>query len=172
MRNLSYPLDWDAIFQLCRFPAFFKPFAGGGWKHVYKMKTANNFIKHIIQTRQLVMMLQEEIGYGLLPLLLPRTKYVRVMRYDQQPYHMQYIRNAPPVETKLNAKSRMPYCAFAAAGCDFNTVELAIRDGEPYAHRFPATRTGRPTTIPSAKKISEWIGGNICQFRHRTGKST
>ena len=35
--NLAYPLDWEAIFNYVTFPAYFKPFAGGGWKNVYKL---------------------------------------------------------------------------------------------------------------------------------------
>ena len=30
--NLAYPLDWDGIFKNIGFPAYMKPFAGGGWK--------------------------------------------------------------------------------------------------------------------------------------------
>ena len=29
-RNLSFPLDWEAIFEYIGFPAYFKPFSGGG----------------------------------------------------------------------------------------------------------------------------------------------
>ena len=32
--NLSYPLDWEGIFSYVGFPAYMKPFAGGGWKNV------------------------------------------------------------------------------------------------------------------------------------------
>src|SRR5580765_1946364 len=39
MRNLKYPLDWDAAFSHVGFPAFLKPFDGGGWKHVYKVNS-------------------------------------------------------------------------------------------------------------------------------------
>src|SRR5204862_4090639 len=37
-RNLSYPLDWEGIFGYIGFPAYFKPFSGGGWKSVYKVE--------------------------------------------------------------------------------------------------------------------------------------
>ena len=37
MRNLQYPLPWDSIFDYVGFPAFLKPFDGGGWKDVYKV---------------------------------------------------------------------------------------------------------------------------------------
>ena len=29
--NLAYPLDWESIFHYVGFPAYMKPFAGGGW---------------------------------------------------------------------------------------------------------------------------------------------
>ena len=37
MRNLMYPLNWDEIFGYIGFPAFLKPYSGGGWKSVYKV---------------------------------------------------------------------------------------------------------------------------------------
>ena len=35
--NLAYPLDWESIFSYIGFPAYMKPFSGGGWKNVYKV---------------------------------------------------------------------------------------------------------------------------------------
>src|SRR5215468_11176559 len=37
--NLAYPLDWEGIFHYVGFPAYMKPFAGGGWKNVYKLRS-------------------------------------------------------------------------------------------------------------------------------------
>src|ERR1700684_967003 len=34
LRNLEYPLDWEAIFDYVKFPAFLKPHDGGGWRDV------------------------------------------------------------------------------------------------------------------------------------------
>ena len=39
MRNLQYPLPWESIFDYVGFPAFLKPFDGGGWKDVYKVNS-------------------------------------------------------------------------------------------------------------------------------------
>ncbi len=178
MRNLSYPLDWDAIFSYVGFPAFFKPFAGGGWKHVYKIENREQFYQTYNQTEQLVMMLQEEIQFtDYYRCYCLGQKYVRVMRYDpKQPYHMQYIRNAPPVEAKLNAKIEDAVLRLCSGlGYDFNTVELAIRDGEPYAIDF-----GNPA--PDADYYSvgeenfEWIVETSANFAielakaHKPGK--
>jgi glutathione synthase/RimK-type ligase-like ATP-grasp enzyme len=38
MSNLTYPLDWEAIFSHVGFPAYFKPYSGGGWKNVSRVK--------------------------------------------------------------------------------------------------------------------------------------
>ena len=40
MRNLQYPLDWDWVFEYIGFPAFLKPFDGGGWRDVHKVEHA------------------------------------------------------------------------------------------------------------------------------------
>src|SRR5947208_16239125 len=57
-RNLQYPLNWDAIFDYVGWPAFFKPFAGGGWKNVYRLHNPEEFYRAYSETGQLVMMLQ------------------------------------------------------------------------------------------------------------------
>jgi glutathione synthase/RimK-type ligase-like ATP-grasp enzyme len=45
--NLSYPLDWEGIFKYTGFPAYMKPFAGGGWKNVYRLDSIDDFLKNI-----------------------------------------------------------------------------------------------------------------------------
>jgi hypothetical protein len=46
MRNLMYPLNWEEVFAYVGFPAFLKPYAGGGWKHVYtRFILRRNFFK-------------------------------------------------------------------------------------------------------------------------------
>ena len=45
--NLAYPMDWETIFKYVGFPAYMKPFAGGGWKHVYKLDSKEDFLKNI-----------------------------------------------------------------------------------------------------------------------------
>ena len=49
-RNLIYPLDWEGIFAYIGFPAFLKPYSGGGWKHVYKVHTPDEFFAAYNQT--------------------------------------------------------------------------------------------------------------------------
>jgi hypothetical protein len=138
-RNLAYPMDWDGIFDYVGWPAYFKPFAGGGWKNVYRLENPDQFFRVYNETGQLVMMLQEEIVF---------TEYfrcysldcqdVRIMQYDpRQPFHARYVRGGPPVSSALLDDLEDAVLKLnKALGYDFNTVELAVRDGIPYAIDF------------------------------------
>ncbi|HVT19543.1 MAG TPA: hypothetical protein VHQ90_25600 [Thermoanaerobaculia bacterium] len=139
MRNLAYPLDWEAIFAYVGFPAFFKPFAGGGWKSVYKLHSREEFFRVYDETGQLVMMLQEEIVFReYFRCYCIDCRDVRIMRYDPKaPFHERYVRNAPPVPQDILDQVRDGVLRLnRALGYDFNTVEFAVRDGVPYAIDF------------------------------------
>lgn len=139
MRNLAYPLDWEGIFQYVGFPAFFKPFAGGGWKNVYRLENAEQFFDVYHQTGQLVMMLQEEIVFDeYFRCYSIDCRDVRIMQYDpRQPFHMRYVRNGPPVQQALLDKVHDGVLKLnRGLGYDFNTVEFAVRGGIPYAIDF------------------------------------
>jgi hypothetical protein len=138
-RNLSYPMNWESIFKYIGFPAFFKPFAGGGWKNVYRLENKDDFFKAYNETGQLVMMLQEEIKFTdyFRCYCLDRTN-VHIMKYDpKQPHHLRYTRDQKPIEKKLLVKLTEAVMAINyLLGYDFNTVELAMRGGAPYAIDF------------------------------------
>src|SRR5919199_682074 len=91
-RNLAYPLDWDAIFNYIGWPAFFKPFAGGGWKNVYKLHNPEEFYRAYSETGELVMMLQEEIKFEMyFRCYSIDQRNVRIMPYEpRHPYHLRY----------------------------------------------------------------------------------
>jgi len=138
-RNLKFPLDWDSIFEYIGFPAFFKPFAGGGWKNVYRLENRDDFFKAYNETGQLVMMLQEEIKFTdyFRCYCLNRTD-IHIMRYDpKQPHHRRYVKDPKPIEQLLLSKLTSAVMDINyALGYDFNTVEIAIRDNIPYAIDF------------------------------------
>lgn len=139
MRNLAYPLDWEGIFSYIGFPAFFKPFAGGGWKNVYRVNDPDEFFKAYHETGQLVMMLQEEIEFTeyFRCYSIDRTD-IRIMQYDpKQPHHLRYVRNPKPMEAKLLKRIEEDVLKINnGLGYDFNTVEFAVRNGIPYAIDF------------------------------------
>ncbi len=137
-RNLAYPLDWEAIFAYVGWPAFFKPFAGGGWKNVYRLHNPEEFYRAYSETSQLVMMLQEEVKFDMyFRCYSIDQRQVRVMPYEpRHPYHLRY-------QTEWNAAKGIVEKVEAGVhhlneylGYDLNTVEFAIREGEPLAIDF------------------------------------
>jgi glutathione synthase/RimK-type ligase-like ATP-grasp enzyme len=139
MRNLMYPLNWEEIFNYVGFPAFLKPHSGGGWKHVYKVHSREEFFHHYNQTGDLCMTLQRGVKfqeyfrcYGI------GQEKVHVMRYDPSaPHHERYVKGNPPAEPKLHermVKDALTLCR--ALGYDLNTIEFAVEDGVPYAIDF------------------------------------
>jgi glutathione synthase/RimK-type ligase-like ATP-grasp enzyme len=137
--NLKFPLSWEKIFEYIGWPAYMKPHAGGGWKNVYKLNGPDDFFRAYKETGQLVMLLQEEIVFtDYFRCYCLGGKYVRVMQYEpRNPHHLRYVVNGPPASAKL-VKQVHDYVLNLchALGYDFNTVEMAVRDGVPYAIDF------------------------------------
>ncbi|WP_421941663.1 ATP-grasp domain-containing protein [Pedobacter sp.] len=137
--NLAMPLNWDAIFDYVGFPAYMKPFDGGGWRDVYKLHDKEDFFNKHAGTAQLVMLLQEEIIFEqYYRCYCIGGKHVRIMSYDpRNPHHLRYAVDSFAPDTKL-LKTIEDYviklCTFL--GYDFNTVEFAVRDGIPIAIDF------------------------------------
>src|SRR6187549_805662 len=136
--NLAYPLDWEGIFNYIGFPAYMKPFAGGGWKNVYKLESIDDFFEKHGETNQLVMMLQEEIVFEeYYRCYCIGGKYVRIMSYEpRNPHHLRYVADFKPSPEKLQMMTDIVLRLNHYLGYDFNTVEFALRDGIPYAIDF------------------------------------
>jgi len=138
-RNLAYPLDWQGIFEYVGFPAYMKPFDGGGWKEVYKLHNADDFFDKYDRTKQYVMMLQEEVVFDdYFRCYCIGGKHVRIMQYEpRNPHHLRYEHGKAPASKKLlDQVSKYVIQLNQYLGYDFNTVEFAIRDGVPYAIDF------------------------------------
>ena len=136
--NLAYPLDWQGIFQYTGFPAYMKPFAGGGWKNVYQLNSIEEFYQKHAETGQLVMLLQEEIKFEeYYRCYCIGGKYVRIMPYEpRNPHHLRYEAAFKPTPEKYKEMEEIVIRICRYLGYDFNTVELAVRDGVPYAIDF------------------------------------
>jgi glutathione synthase/RimK-type ligase-like ATP-grasp enzyme len=156
--NLAYPLDWDAIFSYVGFPAYMKPFAGGGWKHVYRLKNAEDFFQKHNETGQLVMLLQEEIVFEeYYRCYCIGGKYVRIMPYEpRNPHHLRYVADFAPSPERLQQMTEIVLRINKYLGYDFNTVELALRNGTPYAIDFcnPAPDAERTSV---GEENFEWV---------------
>ncbi len=147
--NLAYPLDWESIFGYVGFPAFMKPYAGGGWKNVYRLNSIEEFYDKHAETGQLVMLLQEEITFSeYYRCYCIGGRDVRIMPYEpRNPHHLRYQAGFTPSQESLKQMEEIVLRINQALGYDFNTVELAVRDGVPYAIDF-----GNPA--PDAERTS------------------
>src|SRR5437764_9802558 len=126
------------MFKYIGFPAYMKPFEGGGWKNVYKLRTADEFFEKHKETGRLVMLLQEEIVFEeYYRCYCIGRKYVRIMSYEpRNPHHERYKADFGPSQERLKQMEDIVLRINHYLGYDFNTVELAVRDGVPYAIDF------------------------------------
>ncbi len=141
LRNLEFPLDWQGIVDYVGFPAFLKPFDGGGWKNVSKINSLEELWTEYNQTGTLCMTLQEGIDFDqFVRCYCVGQQDVMVMAYDpRKPYLSgeQYVHDPnylAPALAKRVEKDVRTLCR--ALGYDLNTVEFAIKDGIPYAIDF------------------------------------
>ncbi|MDQ6761458.1 MAG: hypothetical protein M3015_02390 [Bacteroidota bacterium] len=136
--NLKYPMDWETIFNYIGFPAYMKPHAGGGWKNVYKVENPEDFFTKHGETGELIMMLQEEIVFDeYYRCYAIGGKYVHIMPYEpRNPHHLRYVADFKPDKERTELLTYLVLKICNYLGYDFNTVELALRNGVPYAIDF------------------------------------
>lgn len=170
--NLAYPLDWEHIFGYVGFPAYMKPFAGGGWKSVYKLNDREDFFEKHAETGQLVMMLQEEIVFdAYFRCYCIGGKHVRIMPYEpRNPHHLRYNAAHQFDEKLLKTIEDYVLRLNRFLGYDFNTVEFAIRDGIPYAIDFcnPAPDADRHSV---GDDNFEWVVETAANYAIERAKS-
>jgi glutathione synthase/RimK-type ligase-like ATP-grasp enzyme len=166
MRNLRFPLDWDALFAYIGFPAFLKPFSGGGWKNVYKVNSPEEFFRAYDQTGTLCMTLQSAVNFDeYFRCYVVNQEKVRVMKYDPSlPYHLRYVLNGRASSQALHDRILADCLKLCQAlGYDFNTVEFAVEKGVPYAIDFlnPAPDADVHSVGPDN---FEWVVENVAEM--------
>lgn len=137
-RNLKFPLSWQEIFDYIGFPAYMKPHDGGGWKSVFKVNNPEELFAAYAETETLVMMLQEEIQFTeYYRCYCIGGKYVKLMPYEpRNPHHLRYVTDAVPNPEMEELLTDYVLRLCHGLGYDLNTVELAVKDGVPYAIDF------------------------------------
>jgi glutathione synthase/RimK-type ligase-like ATP-grasp enzyme len=139
MRNLHFPLNWAEVFHYIGFPAFLKPFSGGGWKNVFKVHSPEEFFAAYDQTGTICMTLQSSVEFDeYFRCYVVGQEKVRVMKYDpKQPHHLRYVKDGRASTQALHERvSNDALTLCRALGYDFNTVEFAVESGVPYAIDF------------------------------------
>jgi hypothetical protein len=136
LRNLAYPIDWDALLDYVGRPAILKPYSGGGWKHVYKVGNRQELLDAYERTSPYAMTLQEFIDFD---------KYVRCFTFGKtditpvayDPGERRYLVEHEYLSAALGARVvRDAQTINLALGYEMNTIEFAIRDDVPYAIDF------------------------------------
>jgi hypothetical protein len=136
LRNLIYPLDWQAILDYIGLPCVLKDAHGGGWRDVYICHTLEELWDAYNQSGLLTMVLQEFIEWdNYVRCMVLGQEHVLPMKYDprEKKYHVVHHHLSPElgkrvVEDCLTLVRALDY--------DMNTVEFAVRDGVPYAIDF------------------------------------
>lgn len=166
MRNLQFPLNWDDIFDYVRFPAFLKPFSGGGWKHVFKVHSPEEFFSAYDQTGAMCMTLQSAIEFEeYFRCYVVGRKKVRVMKYDPRlPHHLRYVKDGRASSSALQERIERDCLTLCRAlGYDFNTVEFAVENDVPYAIDF--LNPAPDADVHSVGEANfEWVVENVAQL--------
>jgi hypothetical protein len=139
LRNLEYPLDWEAIFAFVGEHGFLKPIDGGGWRDVREVRNREEFFAAYDASGSACTIYQKAVDYShYFRCCVVGGKKVRVMAYDPRlPHEERYPREAPAASrTLLRRIERDARTLCEALGYDFNTVEFAVEKGIPYAIDF------------------------------------
>ncbi len=168
LRNLEFPIDWQGVVDYVGFPAFLKPFDGGGWKNVSKIYNMEELFREYNDSGTLCMTLQEGVEYDhFVRCYCVGKEKVLVMPYDpSKPYlsGMQYVDVDDYLTPELHERVEQDVRTICnALGYDLNTVEFAIKDGVPYAIDFmnPAPDAELASV---GEKNHRWIVDNMTEF--------
>ena len=166
MRNLEYPLDWDAVFAYVGEHGFMKPVDGGGWRDVHHIHNREEFFRAYDQSRDLCMMYQKAVNFDeYFRCYVVAQEKVHIMPYDpRKPHAERYLQDPPAYDKKLLKRVEQDALTLCRAlGYDLNTVEFAVENGIPYAIDFmnPAPDADLHSVGPAN---FEWIVENVAEM--------
>jgi hypothetical protein len=136
LRNLVYPLDWEAIINYVGLPCVLKDAHGGGWKEVYICHSLEEVWYNYNKSGLLTMILQEFIEWDhFVRCICLGQEEVLPIKYDphERKYHVDHAHLTPEMGDRIIGDSLK---LVRALGYDMNSMEWAIKDGVPYAIDF------------------------------------
>jgi hypothetical protein len=136
LRNLEFPLDWQAIAAHVGMPCILKDAHGGGWKEVYVCRSLDELLHHYDNSGLLTMVVQEFIQWErFVRCLCLGQSEILAMPYD--PRERRYLVDPGYLGAELEARIVQDARTLVRAlGYDMNSIEFAVRDGIPYAIDF------------------------------------
>ena len=170
LRNLEFPLDWNAVLDYVGLPCVLKDAHGGGWKEVYVCRTMDELLHHYDHSGLLTMIVQEFIEWEeFVRCLCLGQDEIYPMKYDpkERKYHAELDFLPPSVMQRVVDDSRT---LVRALGYDMNSMEWAIRDGVPYAIDFmnPAPDMDIYSLTPTH---FEWVVTHMADLAIRLAKA-
>jgi len=138
LRNLRYPLDWEAVIRYTGLPAVLKPNTGGGWKDVSIVSSIPELVAAYDSSGEKTMILQEFIDWDdYIRCICIGREHVLPLRYDPRaPFERRYVIDRPPQGELRRRAIADAGRLVQALGYDMDTVEFAVRDGTLYAIDF------------------------------------
>jgi hypothetical protein len=171
LRNLRYPLDWDAIIDYVGMPCILKDAHGGGWRDVYVCRSMADLIHHYNSSGLLTMIVQEFIEWDqFIRCLALGQSEVLPMKYDprERKYLVEHEHLSPELGARIVEDSKT---LMRALGYDMCSLEFAVRDGIPYAIDFmnPAPDMDVNSLTPH---YFEWTVSHMADLAIRLAKET
>jgi hypothetical protein len=136
LRNLAFPLDWDAVVRDIGLPCILKDAHGGGWKDVFICRTREELLTHYNESGLRTMIVQEFIEWEqFVRCVCIGQQHVLPVRYD--PKARAYIVDPDYLTPALRGRIVTDSLTLVGAlGYDMNSIEWAVKDGVPYAIDF------------------------------------
>src|SRR6478672_6125815 len=109
LRNLKYPLDWQAIVDYVGLPCILKDAHGGGWKDVYVCRSLDELIHNYDTSGLLTMIVQEFIEWDqFIRCLALGREDVLPMKYDprERRYLVEHEHLSPALGERIVKDSR------------------------------------------------------------------
>lgn len=131
-------VEWERIEAELGYPMFMKPHWGGGWRDVSRIENRDELFAAYERSGERAMILQEGIIFSQYVRCLVIGNEVRPALWDPRLSHFERYKSAgetmPGLAPELEAHCVENARAISRAlGYSMNTVELAIKDGVPYA---------------------------------------
>jgi len=136
LKNLEFPLDWEAIVAYIGMPCILKDAHGGGWRDVYVCRSLEELIRNYDQSGLLTMIVQEFIHWDhFVRCICLGQEEILPIKYDpkERRYIVEHGHLSPELGRRVVEQSQ---ALCRALGYDMNSIEWAIRDGVPYAIDF------------------------------------
>ncbi|HEX6520051.1 MAG TPA: hypothetical protein VF070_08570 [Streptosporangiaceae bacterium] len=128
------PFDLDAVAERIGYPLFMKPYDGGAWRGVSRIRNAAELHAAYDASGEMLMHLQKAVDYDIFARSLSIGAETMVMRFQpEQPMHLRYAVDHSFLSAEAGAEvvtiSKLVNSFFR---WEFNSCETLVKDGEIY----------------------------------------